>query len=799
MLLTLLGIKVQTVHAEDAEFRDWLQPSYLAVEERFSLLRKQREKNTLEWARNMPEFQTWHRSDLKSTNRLLWISATLGVGKSVMASYFIELLKCEYSNAFVGYFFCRSGEQGLTKAGEIIRTLAYQFVIGDSEARKELDSFRTHGKLKQNVAVSFLFEKFLEGLLTRTKKQVFIVLDGLDEADCDDSGTTASPARSEMEIFLQCLCGLPIRVLLISRPDIFGIIPKSFTKRLRTDVNMKDIDMYVEKTIEDSDQLKANFKAHPDVDARKYFHDKANGIFLWVVVVLHQLKQIKDIATFKTYISEFADASGDMWTLYARVLSKFEDETQRLWVEEILKWVVIKKTGMTIDQLEEVVNWSLKNKLADFKSFLEVECGALLDLIPSEDSDDITVHLIHETLRTFLVSSKSCPSQFRVDEKRTHYYACCVCLDILCTETVPERISYAIENWSNHLGEAVESELQYPGVLDRLHRFFHSPGCKTWIKHQLLSPFVFATGEIEVSSEERTLNTVWKYMQKSAHDDGADSVPARWQSEVVKTPWTLGEPMGKLAAQIWLHEDQEWNRTAVAFRLALKYYCKKHGRRTDIIESLQELAANDFASIYNEFGDSQRGVKSRNLGVSFYVLRLWSDAIRCYESEENVPSQIREAYIQLGEFYIKMADYEKAIEVFSKAVELGSENALERLGLAYKYVGNVKESINAFQKAANIRRGNLSAASHALPMLYLAREYAVSKDYAREIEEYQTGLSPYYNPWWTRECLEDAYLASCVPERVRKPSESVAGDAGTKLISDDSGHHQIGIAVSSSN
>src|SRR5277367_56462 len=449
MSLTLLGIKFERVQAQNAEFLDWLSPSYLKVEGRFSLLRKQRNENTLKWAHNMPEFQDWQRSESSSSDRLLWICATLGVGKSVMASYFVELLKVGYPEAFVGYFFCRSGEQGLTKAGEIIRTLAYQFVISNNEAQKDLDSSRMHGKIDPTTGVVFLFERLLEGILARTKGKVFIVLDGLDEADCNDLDTTSIPARSEMEIFLQCLCKLPnVHVLLISRPDIFAIIPKSVSKRLTTAINREDIDLYVEKTIENSERLKANFLANPDVDAKKYFQDKANGIFLWVVIVLHQLEQIQDVATFKTYIAEFAHASGDMWTLYARVLSKFEDNvTQQTWVQEILKWAVVSEK-ITVDQLQAIVDWSLQNRLADFKRFLEVECGALIDLIPVSGSSELTVHLVHETLRTFLVSSKSCPSQFHVDEKRAHSYACSILLDILSAEDASaQRTSYASDRW----------------------------------------------------------------------------------------------------------------------------------------------------------------------------------------------------------------------------------------------------------------------------------------------------------------------------------------------------------------
>lgn len=744
-------------------FLEWLAPSYLPVEARFSLLRKQRANNTLEWARKMPEFQAWQRSDSSSNDRLLWICATLGVGKSVMASYFVELLNCEYPDAFVGYFFCRTGEPGLTKADEIIRTLAYQFVIGDNEAKKDLDASRAHGKLVKNTGVGFLFERLLEGLLTRTKKQVFVIIDGLDEADCNDLDMTMFPARSEIEIFLQCLCALPIRVLLISRPDIFGIIPKAVTKRLTQNVNMKDIDTYIAKTIDESDQLKVNFKAHPDIDPFKYFHEKANGIFLWVVIVLHQLKQIQDTVTFNRYIAEFADASGDMWTLYARVLSKFENNPLQSWVRETLKWAVVTKGAMTIEELKEVVEWSLNNCLVDFTRFLEVECGALLDITPKKDGT--TVHLIHETLRTFLINPKSCPLRFHVDEKYTHYHACCVCLDIICAEAAPQRISvYALQEWSEHLRDALESQRQCHNVLDKIYRFFHSHGCTAWIRGILSSDM---TRDIDAFVEEPVLMTVWKYLQKFECDDCADPTAVLWRSEVMNYPSKLGEEIGNRAAQIWLYEDQEWNKTASAFRLALKYYCKAHGCRTDIIEDLQQLGADDFSRISEKFQDPQLQVKRVNLGIGFFVLRLWSEAIRCFQSESNVTDAIGESYLRLGEYHTKQGDMLRAIENFAKAVELGRESASTKLGLAYQLAGKFLESINELQKGLPTYCEDCST---ALPMLYLARAYACTKNHVSEIQVYENNWVEYRSrPWWVRQCIAEAILANDQSEVARSP------------------------------
>lgn len=51
----------------------------------------------------MPEFQAWMKSDLRddSRERLLWISGPLGIGKSIMSAYFIDILTTLYPNSIV--------------------------------------------------------------------------------------------------------------------------------------------------------------------------------------------------------------------------------------------------------------------------------------------------------------------------------------------------------------------------------------------------------------------------------------------------------------------------------------------------------------------------------------------------------------------------------------------------------------------------------------------------------------------------------------------------------------------------
>jgi tetratricopeptide (TPR) repeat protein len=173
-------------------------------------------------------------------------------------------------------------------------------------------------------------------------------------------------------------------------------------------------------------------------------------------------------------------------------------------------------------------------------------------------------------------------------------------------------------------------------------------------------------------------------------------------------------------------------------------------------------------------------LKRENLGVGFFVLRLWDEAIQCYQTDAKVPDEIREAYIRLGESYMKKENVARAIEVFGKAVELGREDALTKLGLAYQYAGNVLESMRTLQKRRELRK---KYCYDALPILYLARAYAGLKNLAGEIPVYETKLRD-YRQWWARQCVAESYLSNHEP-RNTKESE-------TRPDHDDASLYQIG-------
>jgi len=803
----------------------WLSPSYWEIEGRLSSLTKLREEHTLEWARKMPEFHTWRTCvDMTSKERILWIRGSLGLGKTVMAGYFIELLKCHYPDAIVAYFFCRSGQAGLTKAREIICTLAYQCVQEDEEAQSVLEALRSKDfKIDENVGIGFLFDKLLREPLLKTSKEVFIVLDGLDEADRTSLDCTERRPVTEYEILLAHLGSLKTtRVLFISRPEanISRIIPHCITKQLGRDDNENDIDRYVRQKIEGSQRLRLHF-ANESIDPIQYFRDKANGIFLWVEIAIHQLSQAKSSSSFRKNLQGFSDASGSMERLYSSFLNRIEGDDVK-WIKEILKWVVVYTAGslpnpspinsFLVDTLKEAVEFTLDDKLPEFQNFLEVEMGSLLHLIPSYDG--IHAELIHETLKLFLSSPFVCPPAFLIDEETSHYNALVTCLEVLGDNNLPHIAIYAREAWPWHL---VKLSSENIGAVDRIFHFLEGGGCKAWIGsfEGTSAPYQFLPHlSLNATRYEISLWMVHTFLMrfKSKLDtvklvfDGSTSTPAHWITDMVSNPWKLGEYVGKAAAELCLFQDISYICVSFHLSLAIKYYCKRSGRHIDSPSDLKDLTLNNFSSIATWCGRSERPPNSNRIGTAFLTLRMWPEAVESLESGEDLDFNI---WTWVGHAYMNLNEFEAAIRAYKRGIATCPESHLgvvreelwRYIGLANWTKGDFKSAIEVFEKtrfAHDVQPYNYDLPpsdptdvsnvpqvyqtqessrevkiSDRYPIMLLASAYAAIGDHHGQLR-ICLGTSQRVNQWWAYQALESAYLSTSNRDYTSTVSDGVS-------------------------
>lgn len=170
-------------------------------------------QGTFKWLRENEEYNTFAVGE---NEPFLWVTSDRGLGKSSLAYFAINELKerrhiCQTN---VAYFFFKEEHKELRSTVDLLKTVAAQLAEVDHKYRDEVakELKKNAEKLKEDDG-SLLWEKlFASRFPHESSTRLFLVIDGLDEANAADR-----------ETFLNLLAqvkkdNLQIRVLITSRP-----------------------------------------------------------------------------------------------------------------------------------------------------------------------------------------------------------------------------------------------------------------------------------------------------------------------------------------------------------------------------------------------------------------------------------------------------------------------------------------------------------------------------------------------------------------------------------------------------
>jgi tetratricopeptide (TPR) repeat protein len=106
------------------------------------------------------------------------------------------------------------------------------------------------------------------------------------------------------------------------------------------------------------------------------------------------------------------------------------------------------------------------------------------------------------------------------------------------------------------------------------------------------------------------------------------------------------------------------------------------------------------------FNISQEAKNNFNLGNNYFKQKNFAAAILAYQKALKICPEYIDAYNKLGIIYVFQGKFESAKNVYFKIIETETENYKIRymshnaLGEIYSKLGNYKEAINEFKKAA---------------------------------------------------------------------------------------------------
>lgn len=714
-----------------------------------------------------------------SKYRTLWVRGPLGVGKSVVACYLIDLLRCQFSNSIIGYFFIQFRQSALSSARDITRALAYQCCLADETIYKTLKALeeREYG-LDEVLEFETLFEILLLEPLNKTQKKVFIMIDGLD-----DVGWNVGASPSDIHKLLNRLAKLPsIHLLLISRPNSYidSIIPDIPYKLIGIQETWHDSAIHVTGELAKSAKVQTFFQLEK-VDPIEYFRERGHGVFLWVVLVIRLLSNSKTRSTFQKRLAMFASASGSIDALYVAILSTIQSPDRKL-VQKIIGWLAVVEIRMKVSELAFAVDWT--NPVIDFREFLTQNCGMIVDITNGNDEDDPLIHFFHESFREFVINEEKCPPDFVVRENLSH--ARVVLRYMKSLSSTPPRIGkYGLMNWTDHLSKATDPNT-FPELFLHLKEFFHSEGANIWIRECIISKFseaMLSASPMEINVESPYLHPIVQWMQLCQGDrrndsQGTEQYQSAWMEVEKDVNDVIGDIFGKALVRFWIKGELNCFENLAYFILGLKYYWKRDGRTKTNLEEVEEMVQEEFKSML-EWSNGEWHANQRSLAMGYYVLHKWEECARLLSQEDAKDIEIQR-YLAFA--FMANRDYGNAIKTFTNIIHINNTSSYwYRPGLLEAYLanGDYDDAVKAFEDLANMYPENPFPKT-ALGYVYIAREdcnmaieifdglpkeewqllglysaYMLNGDFKEGVKK----LNAFDGTVWKKQCIAELYCA----------------------------------------
>ena len=487
---TLEKLKVRPSYPErkevDSAQKQWLKENLdIANDLEEDLLNASalRMRGTCSWIFKKESYQRWR--DNPDPN-VYWLTARPGTGKSVLSGYVIENLKD--SGVDCSFYFFKSADQKGSSIATFLRSIAWQMSLTNFELFKVLYDVCCKNPYLGTAEYRMVWRKlFIEGIfLCESLHSQYWIVDAIDQC------------RHESElvkILLKATEVGNIRTFLTSRKPA-----TSYNRAVQYGYNMISASVEPEDTKSDIDLfLSRNLDGLPTFildkdDSHKAMKEliwtKSSGCFLWVHLVLHELRQVHTATEVENVLES---VPSDMNDLYQRILDSMSSMPYGTSLTKaILCWTACAARPLTLEELHNALQIDINDTIDSVQGAIASSCSQLIYIDAASK-----VHMTHQTAREFLLQPDN-KSKFAIDRKMVHKRLALVCLKYLNSDEmgfhkqrglnhhsrkVLERsafVSYASKFLSRHISFISSED---GDVLKALAKFLNSPNVLSWIEH----------------------------------------------------------------------------------------------------------------------------------------------------------------------------------------------------------------------------------------------------------------------------------------------------------------------------
>ncbi|KAF1965715.1 HET-R [Bimuria novae-zelandiae CBS 107.79] len=353
-------------------------------------------EDSYRWIIENSDFQRWRDN---KQSRLLWIKGDPGKGKTMLLCGIInELSKSMPKTDQLSYFFCQATDSRINNATAVLRGLLYLLV-------SQQPSLVSHIQEKYNHAGKALFddanawialcEIFTNILQDQSLNSTYFTVDALDECDTDlpkllDFIVQMSSVSSRAKWIVSSRNEAHIEQRL--RLDDSGIRLSLELKENAAQVS-RAVDAYINCCVLELPEIKHNQRLQDLV--REKMQQKANGTFLWVSLVIKELKE----AMAWEALQILEEVPTDLKDVYRRMIQQIKRLRRQYpgMCRQVLSTVLATYRPLHLQELHVLSGLPTQVQNVNQATATIVRmCGSFLTI--REDS----VYIIHQSARDFL-------------------------------------------------------------------------------------------------------------------------------------------------------------------------------------------------------------------------------------------------------------------------------------------------------------------------------------------------------------------------------------------------------------
>ncbi|KAF6753023.1 ankyrin repeat-containing domain protein [Ephemerocybe angulata] len=350
----------------------WLGgPDYISI--RRSVLERRME-GTVTWFLELKEFKQL----VDNTGVILWGTGLPGSGKTIISATCTDHLENTFSDrsdVAIAYALLRYSEKTLCR--DIFAALIGQIIGKHDSALAVLQVVYDRQESVQGRKLPLTEREALNTLqdLVKLFAKVFLIIDGLDEAD-----------DNVKDGLLQALPPMGANLLITSRPlDLFtSYTPDAIYISIQAQTD--DIDLYVTRKIEKSARLRMIIRGDQALteELKRLVREKSHGMFL--VAHLQMEAVLLKANSRNSLINTLKNLPSGTNDLYKEALARIEARSEEdiLLARHVFMWLTYHLHAfMECEQLQRALSFSFETRSFDLGDMVPIDlltslCGGLI-------------------------------------------------------------------------------------------------------------------------------------------------------------------------------------------------------------------------------------------------------------------------------------------------------------------------------------------------------------------------------------------------------------------------------------